>query len=122
MRVLVCGSRTWTDKDLVFEVLDGLDRLCREDFLTVIEGGASGADRLAALWVHERENPGHECYPADWARHGRSAGPIRNQQMLEEGEPDLVVAFSEKPVTRGTADMILRATNAGIPTRIVSHD
>ena len=50
-------------------------------------------------------------YPADWQKHGRAAGPIRNQQMLDEGKPDLVVAFDGG---RGTADMIARAEKAGV--------
>jgi hypothetical protein len=50
-------------------------------------------------------------YPADWAKHGRAASPIRNQQMLDEGRPNLVVAF---PGGRGTADMVRRARSAGV--------
>ena len=48
---------------------------------------------------------------ADWAKHGRKAGPIRNQRMIDEGRPDLVVAF---PGGTGTADMVERARVAGI--------
>ena len=50
-------------------------------------------------------------YPAPWKRFGPSAGGIRNQQMLDEGKPDLVVAF---PGGKGTADMVRRAENAGV--------
>ena len=53
-------------------------------------------------------------YPADWDTHGRGAGPIRNKQMLEEGKPDLVIAF---PGGKGTANMIGQAKEAGIPVR-----
>lgn len=52
-----------------------------------------------------------EEYPADWARFGKSAGYLRNKQMLEEGKPDLVVAF---PGGRGTANMIAIAMKAGV--------
>jgi len=48
---------------------------------------------------------------ANWAELGRKAGPIRNQQMLDEGKPNLVVAF---PGGRGTADIVRRARAAGI--------
>ena len=48
--------------------------------------------------------------PADWTKHGKAAGPIRNQKMLDEC-PDLVVAF---PGGKGTADMVRRAMKAGI--------
>jgi len=76
----------------------------------IISGCARGADTLGIEWA---EAKGVEVarFPADWKTHGRAAGPIRNQQMLEEGKPDLVVAF---PGARGTADMIRRARAAGV--------
>lgn len=49
------------------------------------------------------------------ATNGKAAGPIRNQRMLDEGKPDLVVAF---PGGRGTADMVRRAKAAGVPVRL----
>jgi len=51
------------------------------------------------------------CYNADWQRHGRGAGPIRNQAMLDDGKPHLVIAF---PGGRGTVDMIRRAKAAAV--------
>ena len=56
-------------------------------------------------------------YRADWEGLGRKAGPIRNQQMLDEGKPDLVVAF---PGGRGTANMMRIAREAGIEVIEVS--
>jgi hypothetical protein len=56
-------------------------------------------------------------YPADWARHGNAAGLVRNQQMLDDGKPDLAVAF---PGGKGTADMVRRARKAGIPIKIIA--
>lgn len=53
-----------------------------------------------------------ESYPADWKRDGRGAGPIRNQRMIDEGKPHIVIAF---PGGKGTADMVMRAEMAGIP-------
>lgn len=44
----------------------------------------------------------------------RAAGPIRDQEMLDKGKPDLVVAFLGN---RGTADMVRRAREAGVPVR-----
>jgi UDP-N-acetylmuramoylalanine-D-glutamate ligase len=52
-----------------------------------------------------------ETYEADWDTHGKAAGPIRNKRMLDEGKPDLVVAF---PGGRGTANMISQARKAGV--------
>jgi predicted Rossmann-fold nucleotide-binding protein len=42
---------------------------------------------------------------------GLAAGPIRNQQMIDEGKPDLVIAF---PGGAGTHDMMARATKANL--------
>ena len=65
---------------------------------------------MAQEWAEARGVP-CEVYLANWAELGRKAGPIRNQQMLDEGRPTLVVAF---PGGRGTADMIRRARSAGV--------
>ncbi len=108
MRVLVCGGRDFRDERVAF---NALDRLHEElDFEVVIHGCAGGADQLAGEWARHRRL-GELRFPADWAKHGKAAGPIRNQQMLEKGKPDLVVAF---PGGRGTADMVQRARRAGV--------
>jgi len=79
-------------------------------------GMARGADMLAWQWAHDFGIPTCE-FPADWDRHRRSAGTIRNEQMLREGKPDLVIAF---PGGRGTAHMVRIAKAAGVPVRDVS--
>lgn len=76
----------------------------------LIHGNAPGADRLSEEEV-EKSHVTIERYSADWGRDGRKAGPIRNQRMLDEGKPDLVIAF---PGGKGTADMVRRAMAAGI--------
>lgn len=122
VRVLICGSRTWEDEWIVHRLLDGIADYHRPDF-EVIEGGAKGADSCAATWVagHGSEYPPrHRRFPADWATHGRAAGPIRNQQMLNEGKPNLVVAFRDG-ASKGTADMVRRAKQAGIRTYVVTQ-
>lgn len=105
-RVLVCGGREFNDHALAFRTLDEL----RPAPVRIIQGGAAGADELARNWA-ARNFITYEHFPADWATHGRAAGPIRNQQMLEQGKPDLVIAF---PGGRGTADMVRRAKAAGV--------
>ena len=116
MRVLVCGGREFEDTALAFAVLD---RLHRERCCTVlIEGDARGADRIAGAWADARGIE-HRVFPADWQGLGRKAGPIRNLQMLQEGKPDLVVAF---PGGRGTAHMVHCAGEAGVPVLQVGLD
>jgi hypothetical protein len=115
MRVLVCGGRDFADIDLLYRELDRIHAQTPID--CIIEGGAKGADYLAARWSARNDLPNHARYPADWAIHGRAAGPVRNQRMLDEGKPDLVVAF---PGGKGTADMVRRARSAGVAVRSVS--
>jgi hypothetical protein len=52
-----------------------------------------------------------ECFPAEWDKRGRIAGPVRNALMLDVGKPDLVVVF---PGGRGTADCVRQARAAGV--------
>lgn len=108
MRVLVCGGRNFHDRRAVDDALDRLHQKRGIDFLIV--GGTSGADYLAWQWA---EGLGVPCgvYNAAWKEHGRRAGPLRNQRMLDDGKPDGVVAF---PGGSGTADMITRARRVGL--------
>ena len=107
MRVLVCGGREYDNLGVVLSVLS---EHLKGDTEFVIEGGAKGADflgRCVAKYLGFKV----VAYPADWKTHGKAAGGIRNQQMLDEGKPDLVIAF---PGGVGTADMVRRAKAANI--------
>lgn len=83
---------------------------------TLAEGEDRGADRASKEFVETcilEDGPRYmqvKPYPADWKRHGKSAGPIRNQLMLYETQPHIVVAF---PGGRGTADMVRKAKHRG---------
>lgn len=112
-RVLVTGGRAYPDCEAVFARL----ATCRESAarnglkLIVIHGDCpTGADHWVALWCR-REGVEERRFPAQWDLHGRSAGPRRNQQMLNEGQPDMVLAL---PGGRGTADMVRRARAANV--------
>ncbi len=111
-RILVCGGRDFVMTDHYAAAFH--DVVGRAGATTLIHGGASGADLEAGKLAHGR---GLQVivYKAQWGRDGKAAGPIRNQRMIDEGKPDLVVAF---PGGRGTADMVRRAETAGI--RVVS--
>jgi len=106
MKVLVCGGRAFIDRGLLSSVLDRYDigDLC------IIAGGASGADLLAGEWA-ARRGVCHIAVKANWDRHGKSAGPLRNTWMLQFCEPDLVIAFEGG---RGTADMVRQAEAFGV--------
>lgn len=107
-RVLVCGGREYTNAALLAQTLEASRR--DRGIAVLIAGGAPGADSLAADWAVAQGIP-CDVYMADWEGLGRKAGPIRNQRMLDEGKPDLVVAF---PGGRGTADMVRPAKAIGL--------
>jgi hypothetical protein len=116
MRVLVCGGRAYSDSAKVFATLDKLH--AEKKITCIIEGGASGADRLAGEWA-KKNGVKLEVYRAEWQRFGLKAGPLRNKRMLVEGMPDLVVAF---PGGHGTANMMLAAGEAGISVKIMAPE
>ncbi len=112
MRVLVCGSRKWTDYAVIEWRMKALP-----PWSVIIEGEARGVDR-AARQIAKHLGLEVKPFPADWDKYGKAAGPIRNQQMLDEGKPDLVLAYP-MPDSVGTQDMIERAKKAGIPVEEV---
>ena len=111
-RVLVCGSRDFGDRRLLDAKLDEVRGRLGGIPMRVISGAARGADTLAADWARRHGVPCHE-YPADWDRYGRSAGYRRNEQMLTEGRPHLVVAFPQGE-SRGTRMMMDIASRAKV--------
>ena len=107
MKVLVCGGRNYNDREHMFSILDRIHQ--RSGISVIIHGAARGADSLAGQWAQAR-NIRCDTYPADWNRDGKQAGFIRNRQMLNDSQPDAVVAF---PGTAGTAHMVRIAKQAG---------
>lgn len=115
MKVIVCGGRNFSDRKHVFDWLDKFHQ--KHPISHLIHGGARGVDRFAFQWCMAH-GVRHSEYPADWITYGRSAGPRRNQQMLNQS-PDAVIAF---PGGTGTADMVNRAKNAGVKVYDESKD
>jgi hypothetical protein len=114
MRVLVCGSRTFNDYEFARRVLSSFG------ITSIVHGGALGADSCGARYAEEIGVP---CiaFNADWGTYGRRAGPIRNERMLREGTPDLVVAFWDGK-SPGTQNMIGLAKAAGVRTEVYIYE
>lgn len=115
MIVLACGSRDWTDREVIARRLYAF----HDPDLQVIHGAAPGADTIAgdeaeALMLTVR------AYPADWKQHGKRAGILRNIQMLDE-RPDLVIAFQING-SRGTQHTIDEARRRGIPVEVIGRE
>lgn len=126
-RIAIVGCR---DASTTF-VREWLDTWLLDDFsedvLSIVTGDANGADRAAREWWQclqaDREHwEGHHhrgsltVHKADWDKHGKAAGPIRNSLIV--ADCDEVIAFWDG-VSRGTLDTIRKATKAGKPVRIV---
>ena len=107
IRVCICGGRKYSHKEKVYKILDKLLTI-RSDFV-IITGGCTGADSHAIEWAKEHGQE-YETYYADWKKHKRAAGPIRNRQMLGLGI-QLLIAF---PGNNGTKDMIDICKKAGV--------
>ena len=114
MRVLVCGGRDYEDCERLWWELGCLH--IQHPITLIITGGARGADSLARLWA-ESHNVASITYEAQSTRRVRVTSPLRNRLLLEEGKPDLVVAF---PGGYATADCVTQARALGIEIRMVS--
>lgn len=129
IRILVCGGRDFgvfnpnkyptKTKDMAnqeigffIKKMDELVDLYDGDIM-IIHGGANGADTLADAYADHLEID-KKVFRADWKRHKRGAGPIRNRKMMYEGRPDIVVAFNGG---NGTADMVELAHNEAIEVK-----
>lgn len=117
IRLLVSGSRSLTDREYLFRSLDTVvrERIPANEPVVLVHGGAQGADRLAAQWARER---GHETepHPADWRRHRKRAGGLRNQEMVDAGADRAV--FFPLPGSTGTYDCLDRCLSAHIPVEV----
>jgi hypothetical protein len=108
MRIIVCGGRDYSNVEMLNLVLDELH--AKTPVSMVIQGGAKGADDLAFRWACRTKGVSITTHHAEWDKHGRAAGPIRNARMLEDS-PDFVIAF---PGGRGTSNMVKQARAAGV--------
>lgn len=122
LRVLVTGARRTTPEGASF-VARTLARICAAAIgsgqqVIIVQGEchSGGVDLAARRWAEETPGVESEGHPADWDRHGKAAGMIRNGEMVTL-DADLCVAFPAKG-SRGTWDCLKRAAEAGIPGRV----
>ena len=112
MIVLFTGSRRWDREEPVRKRLEELPAGSE-----VIHGAAKGLDMMVHRLCIEMNIKVH-AFPAQWKKHGKAAGPIRDRQMLDEF-PDLVIAFHENlSKSKGTIDTINEAKRRNIEVEI----
>jgi len=78
VRLIVAGSRTFNDEKFLFEVLDSI----QGPIVEIVSGNAEGADKLGEKYAKAR-GIDLVIFPANWKKHGKAAGPIRNEKMAK---------------------------------------
>ena len=106
MKTIIAGGRTITDYSLVLSAIGESEFQISE----VVSGMAPGVDTLAIQYAKENNLPLKEFH-ADWNKHKRAAGPIRNREMAEYGDALIAIWDGE---SRGTKNMIEEANKRGL--------
>jgi hypothetical protein len=111
-KVAIVGSRDWKEPARILDCIDELGDV------EIVSGGARGVDRIAAQYAKIAGLETKE-FIADWERHGKMAGFIRNTQIVDYC--DELIAFWDMK-SKGTADSIRRAQEAGKPVRVETQN
>ena len=114
MKLIIAGGRDFRDIVRAFRDLEPFERVVTE----VVSGGARGADDIGEEWAAYYKKP-VKRFPANWDRHGKSAGYRRNVEMADYA--DAVVAFWNGE-SRGTRHMIQIAQAKGLKVTVFAYD
>lgn len=117
MNLIVAGGRDFTNYRLLKEKLDFLLSNTDKEEVTILCGKAKGADSLGERYANENNIDVWE-YLANWEKHGKSAGYLRNSDMADAGTH--LVAF-HNGISRGTKHMIDLATKKGLVVRVIKY-
>lgn len=117
MKVIVAGSRTCCDKELVWKALDKT----KFEITTLISGGAQGVDQLGEAWARSKNIPVLQYKPHYAIENPRVAPLLRNTDMAQDGDA-LIAIWKEH--SRGTEHMIgcMRKLNKPVEIIIVNSD
>lgn len=112
----VVGSRTFEDRERLFYILDKLhDKI---GIRRIVSGGADGPDKFAEEWAKSRCVP-YTIFPANWKKHGKAAGFIRNRNIVDEC--GRLLAFWDQ-VSKGTKNSIDLARKQHKPRKIIRFE
>lgn len=111
MKLAIVGSRRFNNYEKLKKVL-----VRYKDITEIVSGGAAGADSLAEKYALENHIP-IKVFFANWSKHGKAAGPIRNKLIIERA--DKVVAFHTKN-SRGTESSIRFARSMNKELEIIT--
>ena len=108
MKVIIAGSRTIYDMEELKKAIEE----SQFDITEVVCGGCAGVDLLGERWAFDHGKP-VKYFPANWEKHGKAAGPLRNQEMAQDGEA-LILLWDG--TSRGSAiALLMHARNKGLP-------
>ncbi len=114
MKVIIAGSRTFTDYQFLCQVLAP----DRHHITQVLTGGERGAELLGYRWAWKHAIKHQRCR-ADWERFGKAAGVRRNHQMAQAGDVFVVFGYTTSP---GTAHLIQCMRKLGKPVVVTGAD
>lgn len=97
MKYAIVGSRGFLEYKIMEKFLNKFG-----DIDEIISGGAKGADSMAELYAREKGIK-LTIFPADWEKYGKSAGMIRNKDIINNC--DVCVAFWDG-ISKGTKNSI----------------
>lgn len=124
-RVIICGGRHFKDYECLESVMsEVMSKIAPwRDVIEIVSGHCEGADQLGELYAKKHGLP-CKVFPAQWKKHGRAAGPIRNSEMVKyasEAEMSVVIAF-RSPRTKGTNDTVKKATKQGFKVFVIDYE
>jgi hypothetical protein len=111
MKIAIIGSRDFNNYKLVIETLESY----KSKISLVVSGAAKGADSLGEKWAIDN-NIQTLIFPADWEKHGKRAGFIRNEDIIKNC--DGVIAFWDGE-SKGTAHSLSLAEKYNKPSKII---
>lgn len=99
MKVLICGSRTINDYNVVKKAIQDSGFYITE----VVSGGAKGVDRLGEMWAREHNVRVKQFLP-EWNKYGKQAGILRNKEMVDYADAVIAIWDGESKGTKWTID------------------
>ena len=118
-RIIIAGSRIFNNEETFMKAMEELV-IPIDDDIEIISGGCSGADEMGERFARSRYYR-LVVFPAKWNKYGKSAGPIRNEEMAKyavAADRGMLIAF---PIgeSRGTRNMIKLAEQYGLEVEVV---